>query len=145
MPKFLTLIALLASLVLIACGDDESSPATTEPAAEESEEAAASPEQAIEEIAAVRKGVDDALAAYEDGDAAAAEDLASEAYLQHFELVEGPLEEVDEELNEELEHEIREDLRAEFADEAPVAEVETLVEEIHSGLDDAEKALKRAG
>lgn len=145
MSKFLTLMAIIASLALVACGDDDSSTETTGAATtEEAEEAAAGPDQAIAEIAEVRTGLDDALAAYEDGDAEEAENLASEAYLQHFELVEGPLEEADEELNEELEHQIREELRAEIAEGAPAEDVADLVEEIGSGLDEAEKTLRSA-
>lgn len=132
-----TVLVTLAATALIACGDDsESEDAETE--------ATATPEQAIEEIAAVRSGLDDALATYEDGDSAAAADTVNETYLQHFELVEGPLEEVDAELNEELEESIREELVAEIEAEAPAKDVEALVDEIDSGLDDAETALEGA-
>jgi hypothetical protein len=84
------------------------------------------------------------VSAYEEGDSQAADDAASEAYLEHFELVEGPLEEADEELNEELEHQIREELRAEIQADAPVAQVKKLVAEIDRGLDQAEAALEKA-
>lgn len=146
MTKFLTLIAVIASLALVACGDDDTDSEATDAAAttEEAEEGSVTTQQAIDEIAAVRSGLDDALAAYEDGDSETADDLASEAYLQHFELVEVPLEEADEELNEELEEQIREELRAEIADDAPAAEVAELIEEIDAGLDQAEKTLEKA-
>jgi hypothetical protein len=128
----------LAATALIACGDDSESDEAAEP------EASVTPQQAIDEIGAVRTGLDDALTTYEDGDAAAAADAVSETYLQHFELVEVPLEEADEELNEELEESIREELVAEIESEAPAKQVQRLVDEINSGLDEAEKALEGA-
>lgn len=122
----------VAALGLAACGGDDD------------EEAAVTPGQAIAEIAEVRAGLDEAVDAYEKGDSAGAEEAASEAYLQHFELVEGPLEEVDEELNEELEVLIRETLRDAIAAGEPVGEVKALVEEANEGLDEARSALKGA-
>jgi len=124
-------------MTLAACGDDEST---------ESEEAAtATPEQAITEVGEVRSGLDESLAAYEGGDAEAAEQLAGDAYLEHFELVEGPLEEADAELNEELEELIREELRAAIVDGEAASKVEGLVDEANAGLDEAERALEGAG
>jgi len=137
----LTILACLAAFSLAACGDD-SDDATD---GGEEAEATVSADQAIVEIKAVRGGLDEALLAYEEGDAAAAEEAATDAYLEHFELVEGPLEETDEELNEELEILIRETLGEAIASDAPVAEVEKLVEEANAGLDDAEAQLEKAG
>jgi alkanesulfonate monooxygenase SsuD/methylene tetrahydromethanopterin reductase-like flavin-dependent oxidoreductase (luciferase family) len=140
-PRILTLLlAALLSVGLLAagCGDDSDD---SEEAAEEAEAAALSPEQAIAEIAVVRKMLDDGLAAYEKGDQAAAEELVTDAYLEHFELVEPPLEEADEELNEELEVLIREELGGAVAAGDPEADVKKLVDEAQSGLDDAEAAL----
>lgn len=131
MHRYLGIGLAVAALALAACGGDD-----------DGEEASVTPAQAIDEIAEVRAGLDQALDAYQDGDAAVAEEAASEAYLQHFELVEGPLEEVDEELNEELEVLIRETLRDAISAGDPVAEVEALVEEANAGLDDAQQALK---
>jgi hypothetical protein len=128
----------LAATALIACGDDSES---EEPA---EAEASVTPEQGIDEIAAVRAGLDDALTTYRDGDATAAADAVSETYLQHFELVEVPLEEADHELNEELEEQIREELVGEMEAEAPASRVEKLVDQIDGGLDEAEKALESA-
>jgi high-affinity iron transporter len=137
----LTLLAVLLSLGLLAagCGDDSDD---SDAAAAEAEETALTPEEAIAEIALVRQGIDDGLAAYEDGDQAAAEEFVTDAYLEHFELVEPPLEEVDPELNEALEVLIRETLGGAVADGEPVAEVRKLVDEAHSGLDEAEQALR---
>ena len=132
MKKLTPVLFAIAALAFAACGDDENG---------EESEAAATPEVAIEEIAAVRAGLDEAAAASADGDAEAAAETVNETYLQHFEIVEGPLEEVDEELNEELEEQIREELVAEIESGAPAKEVDALIAEIEAGLDEAEKAL----
>jgi hypothetical protein len=137
LKKTTTILLASSALALTACGgDDETS---------EESEAAVTPEVAIEEIAAVRAGLDQALAEYTGGDAETAAEIVEETYLQHFELVEGPLEEADAELNEELEDEIREELVDEIESNASVAEVKDLVAQIESGLDEAEAALNGAG
>jgi hypothetical protein len=129
-------LAMAASLALVAtgCGDDDSEPA--EP------EEAVSPREAIAEIGETRSGLDAALAAYRKGDVAEAEQLVGDAYLQHFELVEPPLEERDEELMEELEVLIRETVRNAISGGEPLKRVERLVEEADEGLDEAERALE---
>jgi high-affinity iron transporter len=130
----------LAALTLAACGDDESDSGSGG-AAEEA--AAVTPQKAIAEIAVVRTGLEDGLAAYRKGDQAEAEQLVGDAYLEHFELVEGPLERRDEELNEELEELIRETLRDAISEGAAPATVAALVARAQSDLDEAERALAR--
>jgi hypothetical protein len=125
--------ALTASLSLAACGGDESTVASEE---------GSSPEQAITEIGAVRAALDDALAAVENGDKAQADEILSEGYVEHFEKVEGPLEEVDAELNEHLEDTLAKDIRAKVKAGAPVAEVQSLVDAAKADLDTAESKLK---
>jgi hypothetical protein len=128
----------LAGLTLFAgCGDGDSSSSE-----KEEHEAAATPQKAIAEIALVRAGLAAGLAAYEKGDAQKADELVGDAYLEHFELVEGPLEEADEELNEELEELIREEIREEIKQGEKPAEVAALVEEANAQLNQAKKALK---
>jgi hypothetical protein len=131
-------ILVAAGLIAAGCGgdDSDSSGETT------AEETSVSAQEAITEIGAVRRGLDAAVVAYRQGDAEQAEELASEAYLQHFELVEGPLEEVDHELNEELEETIRETLRDRINAGVPVAKVTLLVRTINRELDEAEQALR---
>jgi hypothetical protein len=165
MRKLLPLIVALVATALLAagCGGDDDSDATTGAEAtgtaaedsgatteeaeaegsesQEGEEHAATPAQAIAEIGVVRTLLAQSLAAYRAGDAEGADTLTGDAYLEHFELVEGPLEERDEHLNEELEEQIREELRSMIKAGAPAAEVAALVKEINSGLDRAEKAL----
>jgi high-affinity iron transporter len=147
-PRILILlIAALLSLGLVSagCGDDSNDTDDAAEEAEEAEETALTPDEAIGEIALVRKGIDEGLTAYEAGDAATAETLVGDAYLEHFELVEPPLEDADEELNEELEVLIRETLTGAIAAGEPVKDVEKLVDEVNSGLDEAEAALSGSG
>lgn len=136
MKKTTTVLLASSALALAACGDDDGGEET---------EAAATPQTAIEEIAAVRAGLDQALAEYTGGDADTAAETVEETYLQHFELVEGPLEEVDAELNEELEEEIREELVERMESGAAAAEVKDLIADIESGLKEAETQLQEAG
>jgi high-affinity iron transporter len=137
--RFATSTAMAASLTAFAlfagCGDGDSN-------SEESEHEAATPAKAIVEIGLVRQGLAAGLAASKQGNAEKADELIGSAYLEHFELVEGPLEERDEELNEELEELIREELRDEVKAGASAAEVEALIAEANQDLDKAEKTLK---
>lgn len=98
--------------------------------------------QALTELGEVRSGLDEALTTYKSGDAKAADTQVGDAYLQHFELVEGPLEKKDPELKETLEESIREKLRDRMQAKAPKAEVAKLVARIDADLDKAEAALR---
>ena len=137
MSRTASLIApLIAAGLLSGCGDGDS------PSAEERHESTATPAQAVGEIAAVRTGLAAGLTAYAQGNAAKAERLVGDAYLEHFELVEGPLEERDEELNEELEELISTEIRQQIKNGAGAARVEALVEEAQHELTRAERALR---
>ena len=125
-------LAAVSALAVTACGDDE----------KKTQSAETTPAAAIEEANKTSVGLTTALKTYKDGDKAAAEEQVSETYLQHFELVEGPLDEVDHELNEELEGAINEELRNEIKGGAKPAEVQKLVDEIKTDLDSAESKLK---
>jgi hypothetical protein len=134
----LTLAAPMAVLALAAgCGDSDSS---TNEAAEA--EAAVTPQKALAEIEQVRAGLSAGLVAYRQGETEKAEELVGDAYLEHFENVEHPLEEADHELNEGLEELISTEIRKEMKDDSGAADVEALVAEANRGLDEAEKALK---
>ena len=138
---FVLVAATTASgLIAAGCGDDDS-----DDSAEQAEAAALTPDEAIEEIAVVKRGIAHGVDVYREGDAAAAEEAVTDAYLEHFELVEPPLEEADEELNEELEVLIRETLTAAIADGEPVKDVEKLADEADAGLDEAKRALSGSG
>ncbi len=130
-------LALAGAFALAACGDDSST-------STEAEESASTPEVALTEIGETQKGLAAATDTYASGDATAASDQVQETYLQHFELVEGPLEEVDPELTEQLEEQIREELVASIEAGDPVPEVKALVKEIDAGLEDASAQLEAA-
>ncbi|MFL5818389.1 MAG: hypothetical protein ACJ76L_12420 [Conexibacter sp.] len=132
-------ISAVAALALagfaLGCGS------SSDDKAEEAEHSA-TPQQAIAEIAAVRSGLAEALATYRAGDVRSADEQVGDTYLQHFELVEGPLEKVDHELNEQLEDTIREELREQIRADAGAAQIARLVRQIDAKLDKAEQALQ---
>src|SRR5215208_2067972 len=130
----LSIAAIGGVVALSACGDDKES-------SETEAEAKTSPQEAITEIGAVRTALGQAVDQVKAGDKAAAESTVSEAYLQHFEKVEGPLEERDHELNEKLEDSIREELR-DTIKTGSETDVEALVDEIEDDLTTAEATLK---
>lgn len=74
---------------------------------------------------------------YRDGNSENAFDLVSEAYLDNYEFVEGPLGEVDPELMEKIEIDMREELRNMIQTNAPVTQVDSHIDMI---LDDLEEA-----
>jgi hypothetical protein len=116
-------VAMSMSLALVACGGDD-----------ESAEEQATPAEAITEIGQVETALDKAVTQVKAGDSAAAEETVSEAYVEHFEKVEGPLGKVDGELNEELEESISGELREKISSGASAAEVQKLVDEIKTNL-----------
>jgi hypothetical protein len=132
----LVLVALFtSSLALTACGGSDSS-------SDESEHENASPATARKEVGETRNALNAALATYKTGDKNAAQEQVAEAYVSHFEEVEGPLEGKDAELKESLEHAIADDLRASMKAGKPAKQVETQVKAIVADLDKAEAALQ---
>ena len=125
--------AIVSSLALTACGDSDSTERTS---------TSSSPATAHREVRETRDALTQALATYKSGDKAAAREQVAEAYVAHFEEVEGPLGTRDHELNEELEHAISDDLRASMKAGKPAAEVEAQVKAIVADLDKAEDALR---
>lgn len=101
----------------------------------------ASREGALEEIGLVRTQIQEALAVFKEGQPARAEELVAQAYLDHFEKAEGPLEQKDKNLMKRLEQLIRVELRNKIKTKAPVADVEQLVRSIMTSLDQAERLL----
>ena len=128
-------IALTSALALAACGGADRDGG-------EAAEQQATPAQARAEIGQVRKGLAAALASLREGDAKAADDAVAEAYVEHFEKVEGPLEKVDGDLKERLEDGIREDLRDKIKAGASVAEISGMVQTIEVDLATAERKLR---
>ena len=128
----LLLTALAGTLAVAGCGGSDA----------EAEEESATPAQAAQEIDQIETLLDDALAQYRDGDAEAAEETVGDAYLEHFEKVEGPLGDEDHEFMEELEHRISTEIRDEMKDDAPVAEVEQLIGQTKQDLAKAQAMLQ---
>src|SRR3954447_11159107 len=125
LKRFLVPVAVLAtSLVLVACGSDS----------DESEHETASPAVALKEAGETRDALTAALATYKSGDEKAAEDQVAEAYVQHFEEVEGALEAKDAELKEKLEEAISGDLRNAMKAGKPPAQVEAQVNAVVADL-----------
>ncbi len=144
---FLLLIVLLGlvGLMATACGsDDDSSPAAATATDEGEEEGKITAEEAAAEIDEIKRMLDEGLAQYQDGDQEAADTTVGDAYLEHFEKVEHPLEEQDHELMEDLEHRISTEIRDEMKEGASADEVAALVEETKADLDTAKAKLQEA-
>ncbi|HEY3018907.1 MAG TPA: hypothetical protein VGJ32_01880 [Solirubrobacteraceae bacterium] len=127
--------ALVVGTFAVGCGDGDGKES-------DKGQTQATPQRAVAELGEVRKGLDQALDAYRSGERAAADRQVGDTYLEHFEIVEGPLGEVDHELTEKLEDGIREELRAKIKSGAPAAEVMRLGDEIMRDLERAEAALR---
>jgi predicted small lipoprotein YifL len=146
---FLLLIVLLGlvALTVTACGsdeDDDSPPAAATATDEGEEEGEVTAEEAAAEIDEIKRMLDEGLAQYQAGDQEAADTTVGDAYLEHFEKVEHPLEEQDHELMEDLEHRISTEIRDEMKEGASADEVTALVEETKADLDTAKAKLQEA-
>ena len=147
---FLLLIVLLGlvALTVTACGSDDDSPPSaataTDEGEEEGEEGEVTAEEAAAEIDEIKRMLDEGLAQYQDGNQEAADTTVGDAYLEHFEKVEHPLEEQDHELMEDLEHRISTEIRDEMKEGASADEVAALVEETKADLDTARAKLQEA-
>jgi hypothetical protein len=134
MRRTVLLALFTSSLALAACGGSDSSSST------ESENS--SPSVARKEVGETRDALNAALASYKQGNKAAANERVAEAYVSHFEEVEGPLEDKDSELKESLEHAIADDLRSSMKAGKPASEIEAQVKAIVADLNKAEAALQ---
>jgi hypothetical protein len=147
MLRALALLALVGGLLVVAgCGGDSDSTSagdtTVSTTTEESEEEEGStPAEALAEIATIRTLLDEAVAQYASGDHSGAADAVGDIYLEHYEHVEGPLGDVNHDLMEEIEEKLSTDLRTSMEDGAEQSEIEALVSDIKSGLDQAEEEL----
>ena len=125
------LLATVALGVAAGCGGSD-----------ESDEESTTPAEAVAEIEEIKTILDTAVDQVREGDAEAAEETVGDAYLEHFEHVEGPLGEKDHELMEELEEAISTDLRNDIkAARAPTRSRPT-VDEIEADLDRAVELLQ---
>jgi hypothetical protein len=126
------LAGVVATLAVVAAGCGGS---------EESEATSTNP---IGEVREVRRLLDTALTRYRAGDAEAAQQTVGDAYLEHFEHVEQPLENESKELMEDLEHLLSTEVRDRMKAAVPDAEVVALVAEAKAGLAKAEQLLGAA-
>jgi hypothetical protein len=125
------LVAILALGAASGCGgSDESSEESTTPA------------EAVAEIEEIKAMLATAVDQVRAGDTDAADTTVGDAYLEHFEHVEGPLGEQDHELMEELEEAISTDLRKDIKDGKSADELEAEVAEIRADLDRAVEVLQ---
>ena len=131
MRRLLIPVLSTCSLAIAACGSGGDSTQET-----------ASPATARKEVAETRDALTTALATYRSGDRKAANEQVAEAYVSHFEEVEGPLESKDAELKESLEHAIADELRTSMKAGKPASEVEAQVKAIVADLDKAKAALQ---
>jgi hypothetical protein len=133
------MFVVVALVSVIGCSSGASSSPSASPSAAAS---ASSTLTVLQQIAATSEGITAALEAYKGGRNNQAIELVNDAYLSHFEFVEGPLEAVDAELTERLEDKIREDLREKMTAGASIDEVTTLATEIVELLAQASDKLK---
>jgi hypothetical protein len=127
----LFLVAALLALAAAGCGGSD-----------ESDEESATPAEAVTEIEEIKTMLATAVAQVRSGDADAAEETVGDAYLEHFEKVEGPLGERDHDLMEELEEAISTDLRREIKAGKAVDEIESAVDGIQDDLERAVEVLQ---
>jgi len=133
--SFVPVLASCGALALVACGDDDES-------SKEAGEEESTPAVAVREIGETETALDQALDQLRAGDRKQAEETVAEAYLQHFEKVEGPLGKADPDLKEELEEAISGELRKKISSGASVPEVTKLVSDVKGDLVAAEGKLK---
>ncbi len=139
MLRVLALLALTGGLLVVAgCGSDSESSSSGD---DESAEESSTPAQAVAEIVTIRALLDKAVTKYASGDHSGASDDVGDIYLEHYEHVEGPLGDVNHDLMEEIEEKLSTDLRTKMDDGAEQSEIDSLVSEIKSGLDQAEQEL----
>jgi hypothetical protein len=127
----LALLVGALALVGVGCGSSD-------------EEESATPTEAVAEIDEIKSMLDQGLAQYRSGDKDAADTTVGDAYLEHFEEVEHPLEERDHLLMEKLEHRISTEIRDRMKADAPAAQVAQLIDETKADLDTASTKLQEA-
>jgi hypothetical protein len=87
--------------------------------------------------------LDEVVTAYRDGDADEAAELAAEAYLENYEVIEAEVIAQAPDVNEELEPLLGAELRRRIQEGAPVSEIESMVEEAKRLLTEALEALEQ--
>ena len=99
------------------------------------------PQTPVEFIEKIRGLLDQTITEYTNGNYTGAEELATTAYLDNFEYVEGPLAEKDKSLMETTEIMMREDLRKMILDEVPFEDLQMHIDKINENLDKSVRLL----
>jgi hypothetical protein len=136
-------LALLAALSLFApgCGSDDESDGSATATTEATEQAAADPAQVVQRIEQL---LDRIARTYDPAAPDAAGELAAEAYLENYEVIEDGVKEADPELNERIEPLLGAQLRKRIQEGAPKAEIESMVKQAKRLVGEAETALEQA-
>ena len=130
-PVLLLLLAIAVLGVAAGCGGSD-----------DTEEESTTPAEAVTEIGEIKTMLAAAVDQMRTGETDAAEETVGDAYLEHFEHVEGPLGERDHDLMEELEEAISTDLRNDIKAGKSADEIAAAVDEIDSDLDRAVEVLQ---
>ena len=93
----------------------------------------------------IERLLNEAKTQYRDGNTQLAFDLVSEAYLDNYEFVEGPLGEVDHDLMEKIEHDMREELRSMIKSNVSADEVDAQIDGILIDLAAAKQVVPEFG
>jgi len=120
------------------CGGSDSESSEGTPPEEEHSSSSA---EALEQVRAIPALLDEAVTTYKSGDRNSAADAVGDVYLEHYEDVEGPLGERNHDLMEEIEEQISTELRNDMRTGKPESEIDALVADIKSNLQQAEQEL----
>lgn len=93
-------------------------------------------------VAEIERLLDEIVETYAAGDADAAAELAAEAYLKNYEVIEADVIEIAPDINEELEPLLGADLRAAMSDGAPVEDIEQMAARAKELLAEALEAIE---
>lgn len=102
------------------------------------------PETPLEFISVIRGLLNQTIIEYTNQNYTGAEELATAAYLDNYEYVEGPLAEIDEPLMLTTEVQMREELRKMIQDRVPVEELQAHIDVINDNLDKSVELLSNA-
>lgn len=102
------------------------------------------PETPLEFISVIRGLLNQTVIEYTNKNYTGAEELATTAYLDNYEYVEGRLAEIDRPLMETTEIQMREELRKMILDRVPVEELQDHIDEINANLDKSVELLSNS-
>lgn len=102
------------------------------------------PETPLEFISVIRGLLNQTVIEYTNQNYTGAEELATTAYLDNYEYVEGRLAEIDRPLMETTEIQMREELRKMIPDRVPVEELQDHIDEINANLDKSVELLSNS-